>query len=159
MHKTAWAGMIVAAIGVGMAQVGYVESSTGFRDNPVLEGGRTELEFADINNDGNIDILCIGDHGSPYINTDEHGAMAGLTGLCFSTVISDTAGSQSVMSTTTVTGTSATECTITTPEPTLATSCWRWHLAMVQAECGSRGMIRWLRRVRTGECSLLTSRI
>ena len=52
----------------------YVESSNGLQ-NPALEGGRTEMEFADINDDGNIDILSIGDHGSPYINTLEHGIM------------------------------------------------------------------------------------
>jgi hypothetical protein len=52
----------------------YVESSTGL-DNPALDGGRTEIELADINNDGNLDILSIGDHGSPYINTQEHGIM------------------------------------------------------------------------------------
>ncbi|MDH5186609.1 MAG: T9SS type A sorting domain-containing protein [candidate division WOR-3 bacterium] len=52
----------------------YVESSNGLQ-NPLLEGGRTEMEFADINNDGNVDILSIGDHGSPYINTLEHGIM------------------------------------------------------------------------------------
>jgi len=40
-----------------------------------MEGGRTELEMVDINNDGNIDILSIGDHGSPYVNTTEHGVM------------------------------------------------------------------------------------
>jgi len=52
----------------------YVESSTGLT-TPTLEGGHTELEFADINNDGNLDILFIGDHGSPYVNTDQHGVM------------------------------------------------------------------------------------
>jgi hypothetical protein len=40
-----------------------------------MDGGNTELEYYDINLDGNIDILCIGDHGSPYINTDQHGIM------------------------------------------------------------------------------------
>ena len=40
-----------------------------------FEGGRTEFEFADINNDGHVDILCIGDHGSPHINTNQHGIM------------------------------------------------------------------------------------
>ena len=54
--------------------LGYVESSQGL-ENPQLEGGRTELEMVDINNDGNIDILSIGDHGSPYVNTQEHGVM------------------------------------------------------------------------------------
>ncbi|MEO0083077.1 MAG: FG-GAP-like repeat-containing protein [candidate division WOR-3 bacterium] len=52
----------------------YIESSTGLT-SPNWEGGRTELEFADINNDGNPDILSIGDHGSPYINATEHGVM------------------------------------------------------------------------------------
>jgi hypothetical protein len=52
----------------------YVESSSGLQ-NPQLESGRTELELADVNEDGNIDILSIGDHGSPYINTQEHGVM------------------------------------------------------------------------------------
>ncbi len=52
----------------------YVESSNGLGD-PALESGRTELEFADIDNDGNVDILSIGDHGNPYVNTQEHGIM------------------------------------------------------------------------------------
>jgi len=52
----------------------YIESSTGLVP-PTLEGGRTELEFADINNDGHTDILFIGDHGSPWINTDQNGIM------------------------------------------------------------------------------------
>jgi len=54
--------------------VTYVESSGGLVP-PAMEGGNTELEFADINADGNVDILSIGDHGSPYVNTDEHGIM------------------------------------------------------------------------------------
>jgi hypothetical protein len=52
----------------------YTESSNGL-NYPEFEGGRTEMEFADIDADGNIDILSIGDHGSPYINTDQHGIM------------------------------------------------------------------------------------
>jgi hypothetical protein len=52
----------------------YIESSAGLQ-TPQLESGRTELEMADINQDGHIDILSIGDHGSPYINTQEHGIM------------------------------------------------------------------------------------
>jgi len=69
-------GVVLAAVfGLAMGQIGYVECSSGFEGNPELEGGRTELEFADINNDGNIDILSIGDHGNPYVNTQEHGVM------------------------------------------------------------------------------------
>ncbi|MBD3234393.1 MAG: T9SS type A sorting domain-containing protein [candidate division Zixibacteria bacterium] len=56
-----------------IAQV-WEESSDGLAP-PQMEGGNTELEFADVNRDGNVDLLCIGDHGSPYINTNEHGVM------------------------------------------------------------------------------------
>ena len=52
----------------------YTESSSGL-ETPALESGRTELEMADVNADGHIDILSIGDHGSPYVNTQEHGVM------------------------------------------------------------------------------------
>lgn len=38
-----------------------------------LEGGQTEIEFADINNDGHLDLLTVGDHGSPLINSSQHG--------------------------------------------------------------------------------------
>lgn len=52
----------------------YIESSTGL-SYPAWESGDTELEFADINMDGFVDILSIGDHGSPNINSGEHGIM------------------------------------------------------------------------------------
>ncbi|MCW8804580.1 MAG: T9SS type A sorting domain-containing protein [Ignavibacteriaceae bacterium] len=52
----------------------YVESSSGLND-PFLDGGRTEVELADVNGDGNLDIISVGDHGSPNINTVEHGIM------------------------------------------------------------------------------------
>jgi hypothetical protein len=52
----------------------YVESSTGLA-SPEWEGGRTELEFADMNGDGNIDIITIGDHGNPGIQSGEQGLM------------------------------------------------------------------------------------
>ena len=61
-------------LGVFMYALDYMESSSGLQ-NPQLESGRTELEVVDINGDGNVDILSIGDHGSPYINTQEHGIM------------------------------------------------------------------------------------
>ncbi len=51
----------------------FVESSSGM-NYPQWESGMTELEFADINMDGYVDILSIGDHGSP-INGSEHGIM------------------------------------------------------------------------------------
>jgi hypothetical protein len=52
----------------------YVESSAGL-ETPALEGGRTEVEMADVNDDGHVDLLSIGDHGSPFIDTSEHGVM------------------------------------------------------------------------------------
>lgn len=52
----------------------YIESSNGL-NSITLESGRTEVEMADINKDGNIDLLSVGDHGSPFINTQQHGIM------------------------------------------------------------------------------------
>jgi PKD repeat protein len=52
----------------------YVESSQGLIP-PELEGGHTEVEMGDVNGDGNPDLVSIGDHGSPYVNADEHGIM------------------------------------------------------------------------------------
>ncbi len=54
--------------------INYVESSNGLQ-TITLESGRTELEFADINSDGYLDILSIGDHGNPLINSGEQGVM------------------------------------------------------------------------------------
>lgn len=56
------------------ANVTFVEKSTGL-GNPEKEGGDTEYELADINNDGHLDIISVGDHGSPYVNTNQHGIM------------------------------------------------------------------------------------
>lgn len=55
-------------------QVSFIPKSTGL-ETPEKDGGGTELELADINNDGHLDIICVGDHGSPYVNTDQHGIM------------------------------------------------------------------------------------
>ncbi|MBL7128180.1 MAG: VCBS repeat-containing protein [Ignavibacteria bacterium] len=52
----------------------YTESSYGLQTIN-LESGRTEIEMEDINDDGFKDILSIGDHGSPYVNSQEHGIM------------------------------------------------------------------------------------
>jgi hypothetical protein len=66
--------VLVLSIASHAAALEYVESSSGLVP-PSMEGGHTELEFADINADGDVDILSIGDHGSPYVNTDQHGIM------------------------------------------------------------------------------------
>jgi hypothetical protein len=52
----------------------YAEASQGL-GSPQWEGGRSEIEMADLNLDGNIDLIAIGDHGNPFINTQEHGIM------------------------------------------------------------------------------------
>lgn len=50
----------------------YVESSSGL-DDPRWESGRTILRFADLNHDGHPDIVTVGDHGSPGVNSNMHG--------------------------------------------------------------------------------------
>jgi len=57
------------------AQLAYLDASPAGPAFPAWDGGDTELEFADIDGDGNVDFLSIGDHGSPYINTNQHGVM------------------------------------------------------------------------------------
>jgi len=52
----------------------YIESSTGL-NYPDWDGGNSELEFSDMNGDGFVDIVSVGDHGNPYINTAQHGIM------------------------------------------------------------------------------------
>ena len=58
----------------GKTLLTYIESSNGLA-SPEWEGGRSELEFADINQDGHIDIVTIGDHGNPGIQSGEQGLM------------------------------------------------------------------------------------
>ncbi|HYV93390.1 MAG TPA: T9SS type A sorting domain-containing protein [Chitinophagales bacterium] len=58
---------------VAQAQnISYTIDSSCF-DALTLEGGMTEAEFADINQDGQVDIVSVGDHGSPNILSNEHG--------------------------------------------------------------------------------------
>ncbi|UCG92637.1 MAG: T9SS type A sorting domain-containing protein [candidate division WOR-3 bacterium] len=75
MYKLIVFVLVLCPLTTLMYALDYIESSNGLVNNPQMEGGRTELEMVDINDDGNIDILSIGDHGSPYINTQEHGIM------------------------------------------------------------------------------------
>jgi len=57
----------------GQLSLQYVEASQGLGIK--MDGGRAEIEFGDLNGDGNVDIVSIGDHGSPNIGTSEHGVM------------------------------------------------------------------------------------
>jgi len=52
--------------------VTLISLSTGLGD-PTREGGRTELEVGDIDGDGQLDIVSVGDHGSPNVNSTQHG--------------------------------------------------------------------------------------
>lgn len=90
-RSTTTLGMTVAIVGlVGIATtmcatlgladpvfpegLSYLDKSGGLQ-TPAMDGGRTEIEFGDVNGDGNLDIVSIGDHGSPFVNTNEHGIM------------------------------------------------------------------------------------
>ncbi len=55
----------------------YVSASNGL-SYPDWEGGRTEIEFGDMNDDGLLDMVSIGDHGSPFVGTSQHGVMVWL---------------------------------------------------------------------------------
>ena len=59
---------------LALAQVSYVESSTGL-DAVAFDGGLTEVEMGDVDGDGHVDLGMIGDHGSPNIGTPQHGIM------------------------------------------------------------------------------------
>ncbi|MFH2000929.1 MAG: VCBS repeat-containing protein [Planctomycetota bacterium] len=54
-----------------------IDKSTGL-STPDKEEGNTEYEFADINGDGHLDLISVGDHGSPNINSSQHGIMVWL---------------------------------------------------------------------------------
>ncbi|MCD4726763.1 MAG: VCBS repeat-containing protein, partial [Pirellulales bacterium] len=56
------------------SRVTLVSRSTGL-SSPDMEEGNTEMELADVNGDGHLDILSVGDHGSPHVNSGEHGIM------------------------------------------------------------------------------------
>lgn len=42
---------------------------------PSFEGGRSDFAMNDINNDGHVDILSIGDHGNPLIGSTQQGIL------------------------------------------------------------------------------------
>ncbi|RKY21176.1 MAG: hypothetical protein DRQ55_05215 [Planctomycetota bacterium] len=54
------------------AALTLVNRSIGL-DTPTREEGRTEFELGDVNGDGNLDIVSVGDHGSPNVNSAQHG--------------------------------------------------------------------------------------
>lgn len=64
----------IPAIESVAGNLAFIEQSSGL-ETPFMEGGRTEFEFADINADGHLDLISIGDHGSPNINSPQAGIM------------------------------------------------------------------------------------
>ena len=54
------------------AQLSYILDSTAF-SAITLDGGLVQAKFADLNQDGHLDMITIGDHGSPNIGTNQHG--------------------------------------------------------------------------------------
>ncbi len=53
----------------------YVECSAGLVDQPAWEAGNSEFEMEDVNGDGHVDLVSIGDHGNPLISSGEQGLM------------------------------------------------------------------------------------
>jgi len=66
-----WNALVSAVVGQTLT---FVERSSGLQE-PGMEAGRTEIEFSDVDADGHPDIVSVGDHGSPYINSQQHGIM------------------------------------------------------------------------------------
>ena len=60
-----------------LSEVTLISKSDGL-DIPTKEEGKTEYEIADMNQDGYLDIISVGDHGSPNINSNQHGIMIWL---------------------------------------------------------------------------------
>ncbi len=58
-------------------QPNYVPTQAGL-EPPTFDGGRSEFELGDVNADGHPDLVSVGDHGSPFIGTSQHGVMVWL---------------------------------------------------------------------------------
>lgn len=68
---TAFSAMIISTANAQLPFT-YTVDSTCFNAMQ-LEGGMTQMRFADVNNNGHLDLVSIGDHGSPFVNTNQHG--------------------------------------------------------------------------------------
>jgi hypothetical protein len=69
--------LLLAAVPSNAAAVTLISRSTGLQ-SPEKEEGHTEYEVGDVNGDGHLDLISVGDHGSPYVNSSEHGIMIWL---------------------------------------------------------------------------------
>lgn len=59
---------------IAKAQLTYQTVTSGL-NAVTFEGGDSEIELGDIDGDGDLDIVTIGDHGSPNVNVTEAGIM------------------------------------------------------------------------------------
>lgn len=56
------------------SSLSYSRITSGL-DVPEFEVGHTDFALDDIDMDGHLDLLSVGDHGSPFFNSDQHGIM------------------------------------------------------------------------------------
>jgi len=66
--------LMLPVVHFGQNLLSYQQITNGL-DEPDFDEGRTDFAFDDINMDGHVDILSVGDHGSPYFNSAQHGIM------------------------------------------------------------------------------------
>jgi hypothetical protein len=57
------------------AQLNYTQVTSSGLTAVTFEKGRTEIELGDVDGDGDLDIVSIGDHGSPHFSATEQGIM------------------------------------------------------------------------------------
>ena len=65
--------LVLAQAGLTLARPFEFVDRTGNVATLALDGGRTEIEMGDMNGDGCVDLVSVGDHGSPYVNSLQHG--------------------------------------------------------------------------------------
>jgi hypothetical protein len=70
--RTAVAALLAATTTARAQPLAYTDR-TGALSTPAWDGGRTTLAFADLNLDGHVDLVTVGDHGSPRIGTTMYG--------------------------------------------------------------------------------------
>lgn len=59
---------------IAKTTLNYTRLTSGL-NQPTFEGGRSDFAMNDINDDGHIDLISIGDHGNPLINSTQQGLL------------------------------------------------------------------------------------